>query len=58
MVYRPNEKTVEADRTVISNIHKEGLAPVEAGAHLSELIGEMLVTGCTGVAFTRNNSLK
>ncbi|OXS76685.1 ethanolamine ammonia-lyase subunit EutC [Domibacillus enclensis] len=58
MIYRPTAKTVEADRTVISNIHQGGLAPVEAGAHLSELIGQMLVAGCTGVSFARKNSLK
>jgi ethanolamine ammonia-lyase small subunit len=53
LIYRPNEKTVEADRTVISNIHEAGLAPVEAGAYLSELIAQMLLLECTGVTFMR-----
>lgn len=53
MIYRPNEKTVEADRTVISNIHRGGFASVEAGAHLSELIERMLLAECTGVSFAR-----
>ncbi len=53
MIYRPNEKSVEADRTVISNIHKGGFASVEAGAHLSELIEQMLLAECTGVSFAR-----
>ncbi|MEK4026482.1 ethanolamine ammonia-lyase subunit EutC [Sporosarcina sp. FSL W7-1283] len=57
MIYRPNEKSVEADRTVISNIHKEGLAPVEAGAHLSELIEQMLRAECTGISFARKSNI-
>lgn len=58
MVYKPTEKTVEADRTVISNIHKEGLAPVEAGAHLSGLIEKMLAAKASGVTFARQNNLQ
>lgn len=53
MVYRPNEKTVEADRTVISNIHKGGLSPIEAGAYLSDLVEEMLEMKCSGVQFAQ-----
>ncbi|MFD1205324.1 MULTISPECIES: ethanolamine ammonia-lyase subunit EutC [Sporosarcina] len=58
MIYRPNEQTVEADRTVISNIHRDGLTSVEAGAHLSELIEQMLLAECTGVAFARKSDNK
>ncbi|WP_144511389.1 ethanolamine ammonia-lyase subunit EutC [Bacillus sp. FJAT-22090] len=59
IIYRPNEQTVEADRTVISNIHRGGLTPVEAGAHLSEIIEEMLTLKCTGVKFAqREGSIK
>jgi ethanolamine ammonia-lyase small subunit len=53
MVYRPNESTVEADRTVISNIHKGGLSPIEAGAYLSDLLAEMLEMKCSGVQFSQ-----
>jgi ethanolamine ammonia-lyase small subunit len=53
IVYRPNERTVEADRTVISNIHKGGLSPVEAGAYLSDLLAEMLEMKCSGVQFAQ-----
>lgn len=56
IIYRPNEQTVEADRTVISNIHRGGLSPVEAGAHLSEVIEEMLRLKCTGVKFAQRES--
>jgi len=58
MVYRPNEKTVEADRTVISNIHKGGLSPVEAGAYLSDLLADMLITKCSGVRFSQKRYLE
>ncbi|KOS62034.1 ethanolamine ammonia-lyase subunit EutC [Lysinibacillus agricola] len=56
MIYRPTEKTVEADRTVISNIHKEGLTSLEAGAYLSDLIEQMLLAKCTGVSFAQQRS--
>lgn len=49
MIYRPNEKTVEADRTVISNIHKGGIPPAEAGAHLVDVIRQILEAKASGV---------
>ncbi|WP_407309042.1 ethanolamine ammonia-lyase subunit EutC [Desulfosporosinus sp. SB140] len=49
MIYRPNEKTVEADRTVISNIHKGGIPPAEAGAHLTDVIKQILSVKASGV---------
>nr|WP_275899638.1 ethanolamine ammonia-lyase subunit EutC [Bacillus piscicola] len=51
LVYRPNEKTVEADRTVFSNIHEGGVPPVEAGAYLADVISEMLRHKASGVRF-------
>ena len=56
LIYRPTDKTVEADRTVISNIHEAGLAPVEAGAYLSEIMTQMLQLECTGVTFMRKKT--
>lgn len=56
LIYKPNENTVEADRTVISNIHENGLSPSEAGAYLSELIEQMLALQCTGVSFMRKKN--
>jgi ethanolamine ammonia-lyase small subunit len=38
MIYKPNENTVEADRTMISNIHKGGTPPAEAGALLVDVV--------------------
>lgn len=49
IIYRPNEKTVEADRTVISNIHKGGIPPAEAGAHLVDVIKQILAAKASGV---------
>jgi ethanolamine ammonia-lyase small subunit len=52
MVYRPSEKTVEADRTVISNIHREGTPPAEAGAHMATLVRKMIDKKASGIALT------
>ncbi|WP_264739458.1 ethanolamine ammonia-lyase subunit EutC [Cytobacillus firmus] len=49
LIYQPNEDTVEADRTVISNIHEGGVPPVEAGAHLADLIEVILKHKASGV---------
>lgn len=49
MIYRPDEKTVEADRTVISNIHKGGIPPAEAGAHLTDVLKQILAAKASGV---------
>lgn len=55
MIYRPNEKTVEADRTVVSNIHRGGIPPAEAGAHLVDLLKQILEAKASGVSLTRNS---
>lgn len=41
MAYRPNKDTVEAQRTVISNIHRGGTPPAEAGAHLATVVKQI-----------------
>ncbi|SDE65567.1 ethanolamine ammonia-lyase subunit EutC [Sporomusa acidovorans] len=51
IIYRPNEKTVEADRNVVSNIYKGGIPPAEAGAHLVDLIRQILSAKASGVRF-------
>ncbi|QCJ44289.1 ethanolamine ammonia-lyase subunit EutC [Bacillus sp. S3] len=53
LIYRPNEDTVEADRTVISNIHDGGIPPVEAGAYLADLIADVLKHKASGVKFAQ-----
>ncbi len=49
IIYRPNDNTVEADRTVISNIHKGGTPPAEAGAHLATVVKTILNHKASGV---------
>lgn len=55
IIYRPNEKTVEADRTCVSNIHRGGIPPAEAGAHLAALLKKILDAKCSGVKFSQMN---
>ncbi|MFM1653626.1 ethanolamine ammonia-lyase subunit EutC [Brevibacillus sp. B_LB10_24] len=51
MIYQPNENSVESDRTVISNIHRGGTPPVEAGAHLADMIEDILRFKASGVKY-------
>lgn len=48
----------EARRTVLSNIHKEGIAAVEAGAYLVELIGRILAQKASGVDLMKQTAPK
>lgn len=52
-IYKPGPESVEADRTVISNIHQGGMPPVEAGAYLSDIIEDMLKRKASGVKYTK-----
>lgn len=49
LTYRPVAGTVEADRTMISNIHKGGIPPVEAGAQIVSLIEKILTQQTSGL---------
>ena len=49
LAYKPTHATVEAERTVISNIHRGGTGPVEAGAHLATVVKQMLDHKASGV---------
>ena len=49
ITYQPHLGTTESDRTVISNIHRQGTPAVEAGAHIAELIKTMLEKKASGV---------
>jgi len=51
IAYKPTVNMVEARRTVVSNIHSSGTAPVEAGAYIAEIIKRMLDTKKSGVEF-------
>ncbi|EYU16063.1 ethanolamine ammonia-lyase subunit EutC [Photorhabdus aegyptia] len=53
-VYQPTvEKTVEADRTCISNIHRGGTPPIEAAAIIVDLAKNMLEQQASGIALSR-----
>lgn len=49
IAYKPKINMPEAKRTVVSNIHKGGTPPVEAGAHIAELIKKMLDKKASGI---------
>ncbi|WP_423410390.1 ethanolamine ammonia-lyase subunit EutC [Heyndrickxia sp. MSNUG] len=53
MIYRPGKESVEADRTVISNIHDGGIPPVEAGAYLADLLADIIEHKASGVKYAR-----
>ncbi len=53
ITYKPRHGIAEAKRTVISNIHKGGTTPVEAGAHAAELIKKMLDQKASGIDLNR-----
>jgi ethanolamine ammonia-lyase small subunit len=54
VTYRPHTGIKEADRSVISNIHKNGIPPVEAGAELADLIKSILENRASGIKLKNN----
>ena len=49
MVYNPRKGLEEAERTVLSNIHKGGTPNVEAGAHLATIMKRILDEKASGI---------
>ena len=49
IAYRATQGMPESRRTVVSNIHKNGTAAVEAGAYIAEVIGKILEQKASGV---------
>ncbi|MDO4541404.1 MAG: ethanolamine ammonia-lyase subunit EutC [Bacillota bacterium] len=49
LTYKPTMATVEAQRTMISNIHKGGIPPVEAGAQIASLVQKILTQKTSGL---------
>lgn len=49
ITYAPKHGIAESKRTVISNIHRGGTNPSEAGAHAAELILKMLEKKASGI---------
>lgn len=56
LCYKPRIGTIEADRMVVSNIHKGGIPPVEAGAYLGTLIQKILNYKASGVSLVKKES--
>ncbi|HWI48924.1 MAG TPA: ethanolamine ammonia-lyase subunit EutC [Rummeliibacillus sp.] len=50
LCYKPRFGTIEADRIVVSNIHKGGIPSVEAGAYLGSLIQKILKYKTSGIS--------
>ncbi|WP_026582310.1 ethanolamine ammonia-lyase subunit EutC [Bacillus sp. J33] len=53
LCYEPRKGTIEADRMVISNIHKGGIPPAEAGAYLGTVIQKILKYEASGVSLVK-----
>ncbi|MCZ8522450.1 MULTISPECIES: ethanolamine ammonia-lyase subunit EutC [Paenibacillus] len=49
LCYKPRPGCRDADRTVISNIHRGGTPPVEAGAHIGSLLRKMIEQKVSGI---------
>ena len=49
MAYEASSKKPESQRTVISNIHKNGMPPVEAGAQIVQLIEILMKKKKSGI---------
>lgn len=56
IAYRPRRGIPESRRTVVSNIHNQGVAAIEAGAHVATLIVKMLQQKTSGVEFAKGEA--
>lgn len=56
MCYKPRKGVIEADRMVVSNIHKGGIPPVEAGAYLGTVVQKILKHQASGVSLVKKES--
>ena len=52
-VYRPTSQTIESQRTVISNIHKGGIPPVEAAAVIVDLAINIMRHKASGIELNK-----
>ena len=49
LTYKPHRGISESKRTVVSNIHRQGVPAVEAGAHIASLIDRILKQKASGI---------
>lgn len=53
LTYKPHRGIPESKRTVVSNIHRQGISAVEAGAHIASLIEKMLRQKASGIGLAQ-----
>ncbi len=56
MAYQPKSTDTDADRNLISNIHRRGITPADAVARLLDLAAQMMQARCSGTRLTVGNS--
>ena len=56
LTYRPHTGIAESCRTVVSNIHRQGVSAVEAGAHIASLIGRILAQKASGIGLREDGA--
>lgn len=57
IAYRPRPDMLESEYTVVSNISRFGIPPVEAAAHIVDLIMEILEKKVSGVKLNENTTI-
>lgn len=57
ITYMPRIGALESSRTVVSNIHAQGIPAAEAGAQIAKLVGLILKHKVSGVALHRQTQL-
>ncbi len=55
ITYNPGRHTISSDRTVVSNIHKHGTPPLEAGAYIVQLVKRIFKLKVSGVKLQQAN---
>jgi ethanolamine ammonia-lyase small subunit len=56
VIYRPTLKSIEPDRTVISNIHRGGIPIAEAARKIASLIDDAILWRASGAALAEKTS--
>ena len=56
LTYRPHTGIAESCRTVVSNIHRQGVSAVEAGAHIASLLGRILAQKASGIGLREDGA--
>lgn len=57
IAYHAREDMLESEYTVVSNISRVGIPPVEAAAHIAELLEDILKKKCSGVEYSRRRQI-